>query len=81
MGQANPPQQNVADLAYGGDGKYLIVSTTGLANVITIWDSSLKSILQTIPLKKGPGSPITTSRDGRFLAIAEGAVVSIWEVK
>lgn len=79
--RAIPPQQNVADLAFGGDGKYLIVSTTGLLNVITIWDSSLKSILQTIPLGSGPGRPIAASHDGHFIAIADDAIVGIWEIK
>jgi WD40 repeat protein len=78
---AIPPQQNVADLAYGGEGKYLVVSTAGLVNAITIWDNSLKSILQTIPLKSGLGRPIAASGDGRFIAVADDVTVGIWELK
>jgi WD40 repeat protein len=81
VARAHPPEQNVAYLAYGGAGKYLIVSTTGSADVITIWDSSLKSILQTIPLKNGPGRPISVSQDGHLVAVADDLLVSIWEIK
>jgi starvation-inducible outer membrane lipoprotein len=59
----------------------LIVSSTGDVSAVTIWDSSLKTVLQTIPLRSGVIPFIAVSRHGRLLAIAEGPLVSIWEVR
>jgi WD40 repeat protein len=78
---ALPPGQNVWGIAYANAGKYLIVSSTGDVSAVTIWDSSLKTVLQTIPLRSGVIPFIAVSRHGRLLAIAEGPLVSIWEVR
>jgi hypothetical protein len=77
-----PPGQTVSGVAYANAGRYLIVSTSGDRGlVVTIWDGSLKTLFQTIPLRGNALPFIAVSRNGRFLAIVEGPIVSIWEIK
>jgi WD40 repeat protein len=61
-------------LRYTPDGRYLI--ECGIAQTVRIWDAQHKVLLQTIPAAHAYA--IAVSRDGSYLAIANGREVSIW---
>jgi WD40 repeat protein len=71
---APAPDQKIAGIVYVRGGKYL--AEVGNSGSTTIWDPGLKLILQTLPTGRGP---LAVSSDGRYLAVASGTTISVWE--
>jgi WD40 repeat protein len=82
-----PQAQHVQGLVFTPDGKHLVIDWDG---VVEIWDSTHEHLSQRIEQStkatqaaraKLPPGAITVSPDGRYLAIADGQHVSIWQFK
>jgi WD40 repeat protein len=69
----------VSGLRYSRDGRYLIEGHVD--GNVRIWDGQHKKMLQTIPVDKRFRTALSVSPDSRFVAIASGRDVSVWEVK
>ena len=80
-----PKAQHVDGLFFAPDGKHLIIDWDG---VVEIWDGTHGHLSQRIEQPtaateaeraKLPSGTITVSSDGRYLAIADGPHVSVWQ--
>lgn len=71
---ASAPDQLISTVQYACAGKCVVEA--GITGVVTLWDSSLQHVLQTIP---GSSGPIAVSRDMRLLAVPSQSTLSIWE--
>jgi WD40 repeat protein len=69
----------VYGLGYTPNGRYLVEGY--IENHVRIWDGQHNAILQTIPVDNHFRCVLNVSRDSRYLAIAIGKHVSIWELK
>jgi WD40 repeat protein len=69
----------VYGLSYSPDGRYLAEGY--IESHVRIWDGQHKTILQAIPVNNHFRCVLKMSRDSRYLAIAVGKQVSIWELK
>lgn len=69
----------VNGLSYSPDGRYLV---EGYVNgTVRIWDGTHKHLLQTIAVDDHFHTVLRVSRDSRYLAIAAGNAISLWELK
>jgi WD40 repeat protein len=69
----------ISGLAYSPNNKYLIEGEVD--RHFQIWDAKHAVLLQTITTDVHSRSMLSISRDGRYLAIAVGSHVSIWELQ
>lgn len=70
------PDQMISAVKFALRGRYLVES--GDSGFVTIWDGSLRRMIQRLPSATGP---IAVSRDTRLLAVASGTHVSVWELR
>jgi len=73
---ASAPDQLLSDLQYACAGKCL--AEAGITGIVTLWDNSLRHVLQKIPASSGP---IAVSRDKRFLALQSESTLSVWKLE
>lgn len=67
---------------YAGDGQYLIED--GLSGMVTIWEPSLKRVVQQINPGRGltlARGPLALSPDRHLLAIAAGSRITVWTIR
>jgi WD40 repeat protein len=69
----------VAGLSYSPNGHYLVEGY--IDGKARIWDGEHKTLLQSIPVDDHFHTVLSVSRDSRYLAIADGKHISIWELK
>jgi WD40 repeat protein len=69
----------VSGLSYSRDGRYLIEGH--IDGNVRIWDGQHKQMLQTIPVDKRFYTKLSITPDSRFVAIAAGPDVSVWELQ
>jgi WD40 repeat protein len=69
----------VSALSYSPDGRYLAEGY--IDGKVRIWDGLHKQLLQSIPVNDHFHTALTISRDSRYLAVAAGFDVSIWELR
>jgi WD40 repeat protein len=68
----------ISGLLYSPNDKYLIEGQVD--RHIQIWDAKHQTLLQSINADMHARNILSISRDGRYLAIAAGSHVSIWEL-
>jgi WD40 repeat protein len=60
------------------DGRYLVEAC--IDGKVRIWDGQHKQLLQSIPTSDHFYTVVSISRDSRYVAIAAGFDVSVWEL-
>jgi WD40 repeat protein len=69
----------VTGLRYSSDGRYLVDGD--LDGEVHVWDGRHQQLLQAIPINQHFFAAVSISRDSRFLAIAAGRDVSVWQLQ
>ena len=69
-------ETNRSALLYSGDGRYLIEA--GPDRTVQIWDAAHQRLLQRIGLD---AKAAAISADSRFLAIASGDALTVWQLR
>jgi WD40 repeat protein len=68
----------VSGLSYSPDGRFLIEGY--IDGKVRVWDGNHKQLLQSIPVDDHFHTVLRVSRDSRYVAIADGKRVAIWEL-
>jgi WD40 repeat protein len=68
----------VFSVTYSPDGKWL--AATGLGRKVCIWDAGTGTELRSLDGLRAGGASVVFAPDGKYLAIASGKTVEIWNV-
>ncbi len=79
VGDEHADNAGVYGLSYSPDGRYLIEGY--IDGKVRIWDGQHKQLLQSMPVDDHFHTVLGVSRDSRYLAIAAGKGIAVWQLK